>query len=208
MTGAWPWLAVATAGALHGLNPATGWAILAARDAGDPGRVPAWRTLAPLALGQAASVAAIAGLAMLGLVAHRGLLPWLAGGLALVVAAIHASGHLPGRLRVPAARAGLALWSFALGSAHGIGMLLVPALIPLCVSGSPAREITASGSMALALAAVAVHLAAMLATTAALAALASRLRILVRAASPQCWRRRAGAWPFLPRPERNWDSAR
>ena len=30
MTGAWPWLAVAGVGALHGLNPATGWAFVAA----------------------------------------------------------------------------------------------------------------------------------------------------------------------------------
>jgi hypothetical protein len=59
-----------------------------------------------------------------------------------------------------------------MGMAQGAGMMLVPTLIPLCVAGSPAREITASGSMSLALAAVALHLAAMLAATcvAALAA--------------------------------------
>jgi hypothetical protein len=59
-----------------------------------------------------------------------------------------------------------------MGIAHGAGMMLVPALIPLCLSGSPAREITASGSMLLALAAVAVHMAAMLAVTAGMAAAA------------------------------------
>jgi hypothetical protein len=59
-----------------------------------------------------------------------------------------------------------------MGAAQGAGMLLVPTLVPLCVTGSPAREITASGSISLAGAAVALHLAAMLAATrvAALAA--------------------------------------
>ena len=171
---AWPWLAVAGVGALHGLNPATGWAFVAARDARGGDRVRAWRALVPIAAGHAASVALIAALAALGLVAQRGVLPWLAGGLAVFVAAVHVSGHLPHRMRHAAGQAGLALWSFTMGTVHGAGMMLVPALIPLCLSGSPAREITASGSMLLALAAVVVHMAAMLAATASMAALASR----------------------------------
>ncbi len=171
---AWPWLAVAGVGAVHGLNPATGWAFVAAWGVRAGERLPAWRALAPIAVGHAASVALIAALATLGLVAQRGVLPWLAGGLAVFVAAVHVSGHLPHRVRKAAGQAGLALWSFAMATAHGAGMMLVPALIPLCVTGSPAREITASGSMLLALAAVAVHMAAMLAVTGAIAAGARR----------------------------------
>ena len=48
-------------------------------------------------------------------------------------------------------------------------MMLVPALVPLCLSDNPAREITASGSMVLALMAVGVHTAAMLVTTGVIA---------------------------------------
>ncbi len=166
-----PWLAVAGVGALHGLNPATGWALVAAWGARVE-RALAWRALAPLAIGHVASVGLIAALAVVGFVAQRGVLPWLAGGLSVFVAAIHVSGHLPCRMRHAAGQAGLALWSFAMATAQGAGMMLVPALIPLCVSGSPAREITASGSMALALAAVALHLATMLAVVAVMAALA------------------------------------
>ena len=169
MPGAWPWLAVAGVGALHGLNPATGWALVAAWRVRGGGRLSAWRALAPIAIGHVASIALVAALALLGLVAQRGVLPWLAGGLAVFVAAVHVSGHLPRHLHAAAARAGLALWSFAVSTVHGAGMMLVPALIPLCASGSPAREITASGSMLLALAAIALHLAAMLAVTGALA---------------------------------------
>ena len=174
MTGVWPWLAVAGVGALHGLNPASGWAFVAARGVREGAPARAWRALAPIAIGHAASVALIAALAALGLVAQRGVLPWAAAGLAVFVAAIHVSGHLPQRLHAATGQAGLTLWSAAMGLAHGAGMMLVPALIPLCLSGSPAREITASGSMALALAAVAVHMAAMLAVTGAMAAVACR----------------------------------
>ena len=172
MTGVWPWLAVAGAGALHGLNPATGWAFVAAWQLRSGEHAGAWRALLPIAAGHAASVALVALLATLGLVAQRGLLPWLAGGGAVFAAAVHVSGHLPRRVHDAAGQAGLALWSLTMGTAQGAGMMLVPTLIPLCVAGSPAREITASGSVSLALAAVALHLAAMLAATrvAALAA--------------------------------------
>ena len=165
MTSVWPWLAVAGIGALHGLNPASGWAFVAVRGL---------RGLAPIALGHAASVGLIAGLAALGLVAQRGVLPWIAGGLAVFVAAVHVSGHVPQRLHAAVERAGVTLWSAAMGLLHGAGMMLVPALMPLCVSGSPAREITASGSMALALAAVSLHMAAMLAAASTAAAIARR----------------------------------
>ena len=174
MTGVWPWLAVAGAGALHGLNPASGWAFMAARGRARGVRTGAWRALAPVAIGHAASVAAIVALATLGLMAQRGVLPWLAGGLAIFAAAVHVAGHLPQSFDALAGQAGVALWSFTMGVAHGTGLMLVPALIPLCLSGSPAREITASGSLALALAAVAVHLAALLGAAGAMAALAPR----------------------------------
>jgi hypothetical protein len=43
--------------------------------------------------------------------------------------------------------------------------MLVPVLIPLCLAASPAKELTAAGSVPVALAAVGVHTLAMLATT-------------------------------------------
>ncbi|HEU5294257.1 MAG TPA: hypothetical protein VFU71_05680, partial [Burkholderiaceae bacterium] len=64
---------------------------------------------------------------------------------------------------------GIALWSFLMTTAHGAGLMLVPALVPLCLADTPARAITASGSLPLALAAVGVHTAAMLLTTGAIA---------------------------------------
>jgi hypothetical protein len=59
----------------------------------------------------------------------------------------------------------LALWSFMTASAHGAGLMLVPALIPLCTGSGSGHAIAASGPLTLALAAVGIHTAAMLAVT-------------------------------------------
>jgi hypothetical protein len=59
--------------------------------------------------------------------------------------------------------AGLALWSFLMANAHGAGLMLIPVLMPLCLSGSPA---TLAGSAPIAIAAIAVHTLAMLAAIA------------------------------------------
>lgn len=74
-----------------------------------------------------------------------------------------------GRIGMRAGHAGIALWSGLMATAHGAGLMLVPALGSLCMADTPAREITASGSLALALAAFGVHMAAMLGTTGAIA---------------------------------------
>ena len=57
-----------------------------------------------------------------------------------------------------------------MSTTHGAGLMLVPALIPLCTGAAPGRQISASGSLALALAAVGLHTAAMLAVTGLIAA--------------------------------------
>jgi hypothetical protein len=148
MSGLWPWLALAGAGALHGLNPVTGWGLAACSGS-------VRQALLPIALGHGAAVAGVAALVALGWSMAGG---QLLCGLLLVLALLWRR-----------AKAGLALWSCLVASAHGSGMMLVPALLPICLSASPAREITASGSLPLALAAVAVHMGAMLAVTAVVA---------------------------------------
>jgi hypothetical protein len=56
-----------------------------------------------------------------------------------------------------------------MATAHGAGLMLLPALLPLCLAASPAAELTASGSLGVALAAVALHTVAMLAVATAAA---------------------------------------
>jgi uncharacterized membrane protein len=169
MSSLWPWLAIAGAGALHGLNPATGWMLAAGWGVQSRDRAQALRALVPIAVGHAASVALVAAPVALGLSMDRAVLQALAAVLIIVAAVYHLSRRKARRARTTAAHAGLALWSFMMSTAHGAGLMLLPALIPLCTGGAPARGITASGSLALALAAVGVHTAAMLAVTGVIA---------------------------------------
>jgi hypothetical protein len=189
MSSIWPWLAVAGAGALHGLNPATGWMFAAASGVRSREPAQALRALLPIAVGHAASVALVAAAFVAWGVSLDGVVVKAIAAGVVVLFAIHL-------FRKRAAKAGLALWSCAMSTVHGAGLMLVPAFIPLCMGDGSAREITASGSFALALAVVAVHTAAMLAVTgviaAALSQLASRraarsdtaVRPLRRAAAP------------------------
>ncbi|MFL6662683.1 MAG: hypothetical protein ACJ8G7_10905 [Rhizobacter sp.] len=169
MTSIWPWVAVAGVGGLHGLNPATGWMFAAAWGVRSRDRAQALRALMPIAVGHAASIAVVAAAVALGVSMDRGVLQAAACGLLVVGVLLHLSRRTAKRARAPAGHAGLALWSFMMSTAHGAGLMLVPALIPLCIGDGPAREITASGSLALALAAIGVHTAAMLAVTGAIA---------------------------------------
>lgn len=167
MVAVWPWLAIAGLGALHGLSPANGWMFAAAcgvraRDAGQ-----ARRALLPIAVGHAASVALVACAFAQGLSMDRTMVQHLAGALLVGAAAVRVlrGGGPRVEIHTRAGHAGIALWSFLMATAHGAGLMLVPALAPLCLTDNPAREIAASGSLVLAGAAVGVHTAAMLVTT-------------------------------------------
>lgn len=194
MASLWPWLAVAGLGALHGLSPASGWMFAAASGVRTGDRMQAWRALLPIGIGHAASIAVVAYAFSLGMSMDRAQVQGVAGA-GLVCLASHRWLRGAGQ-RVPistrARHAGIALWSFLTATAHGAGLMLVPALIPLCLADGPAREITASGSLALAMAAVGVHMAATLATTGVIAAgvchgLARHPRLPTGAAARRAW---------------------
>ncbi len=170
MSNLWPWLAVAGIGALHGLNPASGWLWAAAWGVRSGDRTQALRALLPIAVGHVASVALVAGTVMWGLEMDRTLLQVLAGGLLTAAVIAHLSGCLPQVARAPAGHAGLALWSFMVSTAHGAGLMLVPALIPLCVGDASVLAMSKSEPLALACTAIAIHTIAMLATTGVIAA--------------------------------------
>lgn len=173
VAGLWPWLAIAAAGALHGLNPLTGWALAAWPEArGTAAQRP--RLLVPIAAGHLGAVLVVAAAVPAALSFGLAFEPWVAQALAaalLLAMALHHFGSGSRRGSVAArGRTALTLWSFVLGIGHGAGWMLMPALASLCATDMPGREITASGSLLLGLAAVGVHMAALLATTAAMAA--------------------------------------
>lgn len=169
MDSAWPWLAIAGSGALHGVNPATGWMFAAAwaLRSGDRGRAVA--ALLPLAAGHVAAVALVGAAVALGVSLDRVLMQTLAVGLLVVGALVHWSGHMPNVARAPAGHAGLALWSFLMATVHGAGLMLVPALMSLCTGAASPTGPGIAAPWLMALAGVAVHTAAMLAVTGAIA---------------------------------------
>ncbi|MBB3975408.1 hypothetical protein GGQ64_000584 [Rhizobium azooxidifex] len=165
----WPWLMLAGLGAFHGLNPAMGWLFAVALGVHRQSGAAVARAVPAIAIGHAASVAVVAGaLVTAGLAVDEGRLR-IATGCVLVAWAI---GHFfyghRRRVRVgmTTGLAGLAAWSFLMATAHGAGLMVLPALIPLCVTNGPLAGLDAGGSAATALAAVGVHTAAMLAATA------------------------------------------
>lgn len=175
MDGAWPWLAVAASGMLHGANPASGW-MFAAAFATRGGDRRMGRALLSIALGHGAAVAVVAGAAVAGVLTDVPRLQTTAGVVLVGVAALRLrrSERLLAREgRPPADHAGIAAGCFTASCGSGTGLMLLPALMPVCVGGAAGR-ITASGSAALVLTAVAVHLLALVATTSLLATGAAR----------------------------------
>ncbi|MCW3477023.1 hypothetical protein [Limobrevibacterium gyesilva] len=162
--GAWPWLALAGLGMFHGLNPAMGWLFAVALGLHRGSRKAVLLALPPMALGHAVSIWLVATSVMaLGAVIDAKPLHAATGAILVLWAAYHwLYGHRH-RVRVglTTGLAGLVLWSFLMATAHGAGLMLVPALMPLC-AGSP---VIGAGSLPVALAAVGVHTLATLAVT-------------------------------------------
>jgi hypothetical protein len=162
-------LAIAGLGFYHGINPAMGWLFAVALGLQRKSQGIVFGALVAIALGHAAAVAVVlAAVLMLGLVIDGAVLSRAAGAALIGWAIWHARWGHRGRplVGMQTGLIGLVLWSFVMASAHGAGLMLLPAFMPLCASA--ASPVTPDATMALALAALAVHTAAMLATIAAI----------------------------------------
>ncbi len=122
-----------------------------------------WRAVTAIACGHLVSMALVAAAVAFRLPLDRPALQWGAG--VLLVAALACrlrKGH------ALAGQAGMALWTFITSTAHGAGFVLMPALMTICGTGSA----SASGPVFQTVAAMALHLAAMLALNSAIAYIA------------------------------------
>lgn len=164
LTGVWPWLSFAGLGVFHGLNPAMGWLFAVALGLHRHSRRAVLLALPPMAAGHALSIWLVAAVMLaMGTVVDTVVIRVTAGIVLVLWAAYHwLYGHRH-RVRVgmTAGVMGLALWSFLMATAHGAGLMLLPALVPLC-TGMPT---IGSGSLLVSLAAVGVHTLAMLTVT-------------------------------------------
>ncbi len=166
MTSISPWLVLTGLGAFHGVNPAMGWLFAVALGLHRGSRRIVVQSLIPIAIGHAVSIGLVAVVAvLLGLIVDQHVLETGAGIVLLGWAAYQALyGHRHRvRIGMTTGMVGLGLWSFLMATAHGAGLMLVPVVIPLCLSAMPGQQLTAAGSLPIALAAIATHMAAMLA---------------------------------------------
>jgi hypothetical protein len=162
----WPWLAIAGLGVFHGVNPAMGWLFAVALGLNRNSERVVWLALIPIALGHAAAVGAVLAVVIAsGLIIEPAPLQRLAGVILLVWGAWHALYGRRHKVRVgmQTGLGGLFLWSFLMANAHGAGLMLIPVVIPLCLAMSPAHQLTATGSIPVALLALGLHTGAMLA---------------------------------------------
>ena len=117
-------------GAYHGLNPAMGWLFAVALGMQEQKGTTVVRSLVPMALGHAMAVGAVVALAMvlgvsLPLAVARGVVAALLVGLGVFFLVKH--WH-PRWVRMRVGFADLTLWSFLMATAHGAGLMVVPAL--------------------------------------------------------------------------------
>ena len=164
----WPWLALVGLGVYHGINPAMGWLFAVALGLHRGSRSVVVQSLIPIAIGHLLSITLVAGAVLaLGLVIDRGSLLTVAGCALILWALYHLAYGSRHRTRIgmQAGFSGLLAWSFLMASAHGAGVMVVPTLVPLCLSGSGTDGTIATGPAIYSLAAVGVHTAAVVAVS-------------------------------------------
>jgi len=172
----WPWVVLAGLGFFHGINPAMGWLFAVALGLHRRSQRIVLLSLIPIALGHALAIAVVIGLIMVvGAVIDLRVVATISG-LALILWAIwHALyGHRHRvRIGMQTGLLGLGVWSFLMASAHGAGLMLIPAFLPLHSAHMHEHGMVA-GSLPAAIAAVGVHTAAMLLATGTMAILVYR----------------------------------
>jgi hypothetical protein len=123
-------------------------------------------SLIPIAVGHAVAVSILViAVVTLGAVIDTAILSRSAGVVLLGYAGWHALyGHRQHlRIGMQTGLIGLFLWSFLMANAHGAGLMLIPTLLPVCLSASPTKELAASSSFPIAVVVIGVHTAAMIA---------------------------------------------
>jgi hypothetical protein len=170
------WLAVIASGVYHGINPGMGWPLAVAAASMGRGRRDLVAALGALAGGHFVAMAAI----LLPFAALTALVAWqseirILAGLVVVGGGIYLlirRRHPRFLVRISPSR--LALWSFAVATAHGAGLMLVPIFLGLCSAeqadgGEAAARLLMAGTLGAAFEVAAIHATAMLLAGGALA---------------------------------------
>ena len=163
------WLAVVVSGAYHGVNPGMGWPLAVSAGLLGKGRRDVIAALGPLAMGHFLAMASI----LLPFALMTALVAWqqeirigaavlvIAAGLYLLINRRHP------RILARIKPTQLALWSFAVATAHGAGLMLLPIYLGLCRvdeldRGHQAAFALMGGNLGMAVAVSLAHAAAMI----------------------------------------------
>ena len=173
-----PFVVLGALGAFHGLNPAMGWLFAVSRGLQNQSRSAVLASLGPLAAGHGLSIALVVAVyGMLRVTVDLNVVRYVCAAALLgfgVFRLIKPFAH-PRWVGMRVGGGQLCLWSFLMASAHGAGLLLIPALgsasARVAVTTDPhvATAGVALGSAGLATSAVLVHSLAMFMVTAVIA---------------------------------------
>jgi hypothetical protein len=134
-------------GAVHGLNPGMGWLFAVALGLQERRRGALWGALPPLALGHAAAIlAALVAAALLGRALPLTVVEWVVGGMLIVLGGFRLLRHRHPRGGMRVGPRDLALWSLAMATAHGAGLMVLPVVLAVPQSAHAAH----TGSLAMA----------------------------------------------------------
>jgi hypothetical protein len=163
------WLAVVASGVYHGVNPGMGWPLAVAAGLMGNGRRDLIASLGPLGAGHFLAMAGI----LAPFAAMSALVAWqheirTAAGLLVIAAGVYllvARRHPRFLARIKPTQ--LALWSFAVATAHGAGLMLLPIYLGICGAGKEdaghqAAAALMRGNLGTAIAVSIVHATAMI----------------------------------------------
>ena len=163
------WLAVVASGVYHGVNPGMGWPLAVSAGLMGKGRRDLIASLGPLGAGHFLAMAGI--LAPFAVMAT--LVSWqheirTAAGLLVIAAGVYLLvGRRHPRFLARIKPTQLALWSFAVATAHGAGLMLLPIYLGICAAGEQdaghqAAAALMRGNLETAIAVSIVHATAMI----------------------------------------------
>ena len=163
------WLAVIASGVYHGVNPGMGWPLAVSAGLMGRGRRDLIASLAPLGAGHFLAMAGI----LLPFAAMTSLIAWqyyirIGAGLLVIAAGLYLlfnRRHPRFLARIKPTQ--LAFWSFAVATAHGAGLMLLPIYLGICSTrgqdiGHEAATALIRGNLSVAIAVSIVHAAAVI----------------------------------------------
>jgi hypothetical protein len=142
------WLTVIASGVYHGVNPGMGWPLAVSAGLMGKGRRDLIASLGPLGAGHFLAMAAI----LAPFAVMTALVAWqreirIGAGLVVIAAGAHLLVARHPRFLARIKPTQLALWSFAIATTHGAGLMLLPIYLGICTAGEQDADHQAAAAL-------------------------------------------------------------